>query len=48
MLLSFLIVLILSSENHFKFSLIIPCYNESDNIENLFAKIKEIQNELNF
>ena len=38
----------MSSENHFKFSLIIPCYNESDNIENLFEKISEIQNELNF
>ena len=38
----------MSGENHLKFSLIIPCYNESDNIENLFEKISEIQNEVNF
>lgn len=28
--------------------MIIPCYNESDNIENLFNSIKQIQNEINF
>ena len=38
----------MSSEYHSKFSLIIPCYNESANIENLFDGIKEIQKELNF
>ena len=38
----------MSSENHFNFTLIIPCYNESDNIENLFEKISKIQNELDF
>ena len=38
----------MSSENHFNFTLIIPCYNESDNIENLFEKISKIQNELEF
>ena len=38
----------MGSENHLKFSLIIPCYNESANIEKLFDEIKILQEKINF
>lgn len=37
----------MSGENHLKFSLIIPCYNESANIEKLFEEIKILQKKVN-
>ena len=37
----------MSGENHLKFSLIIPCYNESANIEKLFEEIQTLQEKVN-
>ena len=36
------------AKNHYEFSLIIPCYNESKNIPNLFNEIKRLQKKQNF
>ena len=36
------------TKDHYEFSLIIPCYNESKNIPNLFNEIKRLQKKRNF
>ena len=36
------------TKDHYEFSLIIPCYNESKNIPNLFNEIKRLQKKKNF
>ena len=33
----------MGTKNHYKFSLIIPCYNESKNIPNIFNEINHLQ-----
>lgn len=38
----------MTAKNHYKFSLIIPCYNESKNIPNLFREIINLQKKLDF